>query len=212
MALPSRAVTTLRDLPRQLGYVTGPPLASGLRRRWLLARHPGADIRFDGFAYLGPGFSLSMPHRGHFHVGRDAEFRRDFRAEIEGDGRISIGPGSVFTYGVVVQCTTTIEIGARCVLAQAVTVFDGRHRFRDLDRPLLDQGYDFEPVRIGDGAFIGAKATVMASVGERAVVGANAVVTRPVPPYTVAVGAPARPIDYFGPPGGEPPELAPSTV
>jgi len=47
----------------------------------------------------------------------------------------------------------------------------------------------------------------MAECGTRAFVGASAVVTKPVPPYTVAVGAPARPIEYFGPPGGEPPEL-----
>jgi acetyltransferase-like isoleucine patch superfamily enzyme len=47
----------------------------------------------------------------------------------------------------------------------------------------------------------------MADIGTRAFIGANAVVSRPVPAYTVAVGAPARPIEYFGPPGGEPPEL-----
>jgi len=33
------------------------------------------------------------------------------------------------------------------------------------------------------------------------------VVTRPIPRYTVAVGAPARPIEYFGPAGEEPEEL-----
>jgi acetyltransferase-like isoleucine patch superfamily enzyme len=49
----------------------------------------------------------------------------------------------------------------------------------------------------------------MADVGTRAFIGANSVVTKPIPPYTVAVGAPARPIEYFGPPGGEPAELAP---
>jgi acetyltransferase-like isoleucine patch superfamily enzyme len=44
----------------------------------------------------------------------------------------------------------------------------------------------------------------MADVGERAFVGANSVVTRPVPPFTVAVGAPAKPIEYFGPQDREP--------
>jgi acetyltransferase-like isoleucine patch superfamily enzyme len=37
-------------------------------------------------------------------------------------------------------------------------------------------------------------------------------VTKPIPPYTVAVGAPARPIDYFGPPGQEPEGLSPSAA
>ena len=47
----------------------------------------------------------------------------------------------------------------------------------------------------------------MADIGKRAFIGAGAVVTRPIPAYTVAIGAPARPIEYFGPPGGEPEEL-----
>ena len=83
-------------------------------------------------------------------------------------------------------------------------VVDGQHRFRDLDRPMVHQGYDFTPIVIEDHATITTKCSVMARVGRRAFVGANSVVTRPVPPYTVAVGAPARPIDYFGPPGQEP--------
>jgi acetyltransferase-like isoleucine patch superfamily enzyme len=78
---------------------------------------------------------------------------------------------------------------------------DGNHRFRDLTKPVLAQGYDFRPIRIGDDATISAKCTVIADVGERAFIGANSVVTRPVPPFTVAAGVPARVIDEFGPAG-----------
>ena len=44
-----------------------------------------------------------------------------------------------------------------------------------------------------------AQATVIASLGEHCFVGANAAVTRDVPPYSLAVGAPARVIETFGP-------------
>ena len=64
---------------------------------------------------------------------------------------------------------------------------------------MLAQGYDFRPLRIGDDATILTKATIIASVGRRAVVGANSVVTRDVPDYSVAAGVPARVLDYFGP-------------
>ena len=193
----------LRDLPRVLGYYLGPRLMSWLRKGWVQLRHPHADVQFGPGVYLGPGFSLHIPRAGTFIAGPGVEFRRGFRAELEG-GRIEIGAGSVFTYYVLMQCTTSIEVGERCMFGQSTIVVDGNHRFRDLDKPMLDQGYDFTPVRIGDDATITTKCTIMADVGERAFVGANSVVTRPVPPYTVAVGAPAKPIEYFGPPDREP--------
>lgn len=180
---------------------------SWLRQRWVLLRHPHATIRFGRNVYLGPRFSLDIPGEGTFIVGDGVEFRRDFRAEISGAGRIVIGSGTHFTYSVLLQCSTTIEIGERAMFGQSTIVVDGQHRFRDTTRPMLEQGYDFRDVHIGDDATITTKCTIMADVGPRAFVGANSVVTRPVPPYTVAVGAPARPIDYFGPPADQPAEL-----
>jgi acetyltransferase-like isoleucine patch superfamily enzyme len=201
-------VRLLARLPYVLGYGAGPRLMSELRKRWVILRHPDADIRFGRGVYLGPGFSLNIPGRGTFVAGDNTEFRRGFRAEIEGDGRIEFGADCHCTYYVLMQCSTSITVGDRCQFGQATIVLDGQHRFRDLERPMLDQGYDFAPVRIDDDATVTTKCTIMSDIGRRAFIGANAVVSRPVPAYTVAVGAPARPIEYFGPPGGEPPELA----
>jgi acetyltransferase-like isoleucine patch superfamily enzyme len=181
---------------------------SWLRQRWVIARHPMADIRFGRNVYVGPRFSLFIPENGTFIVGDGVEFRRDFRAEVSGNGRVTIGNGTRFTYSVLIQCTTSMDIGERCMFGQTTIVLDGQHRFRDLSRPMLEQGYDFDPIRIEDDAVITTKCTIMANVGQRAFIGANSVVTNPIPPYTVAVGAPARPIDYFGPPGHEPESLA----
>jgi acetyltransferase-like isoleucine patch superfamily enzyme len=189
----------VRELLRRLTYLRLPRLASEVRRRWLVLRHPHVDIRFDGPVHIGRGFSLFAPEGGALHVGPYVEFRRDFHAELHG-GTVTIGGGTVFTYDVVVQCSSRIDIGERCVFAHAVTVVDGNHRFRDPDVPVLAQGYDLRPIAIGDDATVLAKATVIADVGERAVVGANAVVTRPVPPFTVAAGAPARVIEELRPP------------
>jgi acetyltransferase-like isoleucine patch superfamily enzyme len=206
-SLPQRARDYLRYLPLKIGYYLGPRVMSELRKRWVLARHPHGNVRFGEGVYLGPGFSLHMPGHGTFEVGDRVEFRRDFRAEVEGDGRISIGTESKFTYSVLMQCSTSIDVGDRVMFGQTTIVVDGQHRFRDLTKPMLDQGYDFHPLTIEDDATITTKCTIMANIGTRAFIGANAVVTRDIPPYTVAVGAPARPIDYFGPPGQEPAEL-----
>jgi acetyltransferase-like isoleucine patch superfamily enzyme len=201
----------MRGLRQRLGYQLGPRVMSELRKRWVLFRHPHADIRFGRGTYLGPGFSLHIPGDGMFVTGPEVEFRRGFRAEIWDGGRITIGARSVFTYDVIVQCSKEVAIGERCTIGQAAMVLDAQHRFRDLSRPMVEQGFDVEAVRIADGVTVTTKCTVMSTIGTRAFIGANSVVSRPVPAYTVAVGAPARAIDYFGPPGGEPEELSERT-
>jgi acetyltransferase-like isoleucine patch superfamily enzyme len=204
-------VSIVRRIPQLIGYVHGPRVMSRLRQWWVLARHPHADIRFGRGVYLGPGFSLDIPANGTFHVGDHTEFRRAFRAEVAGDGRILIGEHCHFTYYVLMQCSTTIDIGDHCQFGQSTIVIDGQHRFRDLTKPMLEQGYDFTPLKLEDHVTVTTKCSIMANIGTRAFIGANAVVSRPIPPYVVAVGAPARPVDYFGPPGGEPAELSSSS-
>lgn len=202
-----------RSLRVWLLYLPGPGpwLMSWLRRRWAIWRNPTATIVFQGPVYCGPGFSLHMPRGGTFVVGPGVEFRRNFRAELAGpDARITIGGASVFTYDVIIQCSSSIEIGDHVMFGQATLVVDGNHRFRELDRPMLEQGYDLRPVRIADHVTVTTKCTIIADIGERAFIGANTVITRPVPAFCVVTGAPARVVDYFGPPGGEPAELASS--
>lgn len=193
------------------GFYRGPRLMSWLRKRWVLLRNPLGEIRFEGPVYLGPGFSLHMPNGGTFVVGPGVEFRRGFRAELGPNGKIVIGAGSYLTYDVIITCDTTIEIGERCGLAQSTYVADGNHRYRDLDVPFLAQGYDYRPIQIEDDVQIHSKCTIVNSIGRRSVIGANAVVSRPIPPYCLAAGVPARVLDYFGPPGQEPAELSSSS-
>jgi acetyltransferase-like isoleucine patch superfamily enzyme len=199
MTATDRPVSRARLLPRDLGYVYGPRLRSAIRKAWVRARHPHARIEFGRGVYLGPGFRLHMPSDGSLIVGDSVEFRSGCCVEIAPGATLKIGLGTRFTYNVVIQCGTTIEIGERCVFAHAVTIADGSHRFRDPTVPMLEQGFDFRPLSIGDDAAAMAKATVIASLGERAFVGAGAVVTRNIPAYSLAVGVPARPIHYFGP-------------
>ena len=101
--------------------------------------------------HFGPGFSIHAPYGGTLRVGQAVEFRRGFRLELaEGYSEVSIGAGTAFTYEVVIQCGRRIEIGERCIFGQATMIVDGDHRFRDLDRPIAEQGYDLRPVTIAD--------------------------------------------------------------
>ena len=193
----------LRRLPWRLRYEVGGRLASDARRALVRATHLHCTVEFQGPVHIGPGFSLFIPDRGSLVVGPGVQFRRGFSCEIHGEGAVHIGANTVFTYDTVIQCSTSVEIGADCAIGQ-VMIVDGKHQYEDPDLPFLAQGYDFRPIRIGDGVLIMSKTTITNDVGDRAVVGANTVVTKPVPPYCLAVGAPARVVKYFGPPGEGP--------
>jgi len=160
----------LNDVIRRLGYFVLPQVGSWLRKRWVILRNPHAHIEFRGPVYLGPGFSLYMPYGGHFIVGPAVEFRRGFRAELQGpDARIEIGAFSRFTYDVLIQCSTTITIGERCMFGQSAFLVDGNHKFRELDKPMLDQGYEFRPLTVQDDVTVLTKCTILADLGERAI-------------------------------------------
>lgn len=182
-------------------------LGSRIRQLAVTATHLHCRVEFRGPVYLGPGFHLHIPDRGELVVGTGVEFRRGFVCEISGRGRVTIGDGSIFTSDALIQCTTSIEIGERAIFGQALQIADGSHRFRDWTKHLLDQGYEYKPVTIGDNAVIHSKCTIVADIGASAVIGANSLVNKPVPAYCLAGGVPARVLEYFGPPESRPPEL-----
>jgi acetyltransferase-like isoleucine patch superfamily enzyme len=197
----------LRKLPWRLRYVYGDRFSSEARRLALLASNIHADIRIAKPVRLGPGFRLFMPDGGTFIAHPGCDFRRDFVCEIYGGGRVEIGPGTTFTSSALVQITTSLTIGARAAFGQSTLIVDGNHRWRDPDVNMLDQGYDYTPLDIGDGVMVFTKSTVFASLGTRAIVGANSLVSRPIPAFCFAAGTPARVIEYYGRPEDRPPEL-----
>jgi acetyltransferase-like isoleucine patch superfamily enzyme len=190
-------------LPWRLRYDVGARALSEARRLAILATHTHTRVEIPRPVRLGPGFDLVIPGTGEFVVGRGCDFRRGFVAEIASGGRVEIGPGCTFTSHALVQCSTSIVIGSRVVFGQNLMLADGNHRFRDHTRHLLDQGYEFNPIRIGDNAIVTSKCTILADIGEGAVIGSNSVVTKPIPPFCLAAGAPAKVVEYFGP-SGEP--------
>ncbi|MDP9094870.1 MAG: acyltransferase [Actinomycetota bacterium] len=110
------------------------------------------------------------------------------------EGTLSLGDKSVLARDVSINCYLDVEIGESALIADAVYISDFDHKFADLAIPIKDQGISKSRVRIERDVWLGTKVTVTRGVliGEGAVVGANAVVTRDVPAYAVVVGAPAR--------------------
>ncbi len=119
-------------------------------------------------------------------------------------------PDSTVEFGTIFsQAGTWIEenvyIGPRChiglahlerdvLIAAGVHIPSGpmTHGTADLTKPIQDQPSTRQRVRIGAGTWIGSGAVVMADVGCDSIVGAGAVVTKPIPDRVLAAGVPAR--------------------
>ncbi|HVW81501.1 MAG TPA: acyltransferase [Mycobacteriales bacterium] len=191
--------TDLRRLPWLVRYGYARRIAYRWRRAALLLIHNHLDVEIAKGVAIGPRFDLWMPAPATFHVGTGSEFRRDFFCEIGPGGRVEIGERVIFTSAALIQISTSLIIGRRAVFGQSVMIADGNHKFRDHTKHLLDQGYDFRPIEIGDNAIVTSKCTILNSIGEGAIIGAGSVVTKPIPAYCLAYGAPARVVEYFGP-------------
>jgi acetyltransferase-like isoleucine patch superfamily enzyme len=167
-----------------------------LVRYWRFAvfklRNP--HVITEGFVFLGRRVTLEA-RRGYgrlvigrwVHIGSGNSIRCH-------EGTLRIGDKCVFGKDNTVNCYLDVEFGAATIVADWVYVCDFDHVFDDVTVPIKDQGIVKSPVRVGPDVWLGTKVTIVrgVTVGQGCVVAANAVVTRDLPPYAVAVGVPAR--------------------
>jgi acetyltransferase-like isoleucine patch superfamily enzyme len=128
-------------------------------------------------------------------------------------GQITVGDGVFINSGTMVISRSSVAIGNGVTIAWDCVIYDHdshsldyRDRIADHDQQLIDfptgnmianKNWDTvttAPIAIQDNAWLGFGVVVLkgVTIGEGAVVGARAVVTRDVPPWTIAAGNPAR--------------------
>jgi acetyltransferase-like isoleucine patch superfamily enzyme len=141
------------------------------------------------------GNVLEALREGRLRVGRDTLFEPGVWITAPGQARMTIGAGTFLNLGVMVASLELVEIGDHCMFANGCFITDADHRFDDPARPITWQGFTTRgATRIGANVWCGANVVVTSGVtiGERCVIGANAVVTHDIPSFSIAAGAPAR--------------------
>jgi acetyltransferase-like isoleucine patch superfamily enzyme len=136
---------------------------------------------------------------------------------------VLIGPGVALSAGMVPgqECLVTpvVTIGDRCLIGRGsgivghfsisigndvwtghhVYITDQNHGYEDITIPISKQSQPERAVSIGDGSWLGHGSVVLpgVTIGRHVVIGANSVVTKDIPDFSVAVGVPAKVIRRF---------------
>ena len=136
---------------------------------------------------------MRIINRRKIFIGNDVIILNGARMETWDNGEIHIGDGTSIEQGCHIIATDTLTIGKDCMLSAWIYIADCNHIYNS-DMKLRDAGLKTMKTRVGNNVFIGIGAKIMpgVTIGDHAVIGANAVVTHDIPGYQIWGGVPAK--------------------
>jgi acetyltransferase-like isoleucine patch superfamily enzyme len=194
------------------------PLPPGITLRRLLYRLVLA--RIGNSVQIQP--QVEFVHTRGIEIGHGVKIDRGVSLRNYGqDSRICLGDGVQIDLGVVIKTHCSgiinigeytyigpytclsgnyIKIGKACRIASHLGIYASNHNFADRERKIEEQGNSYKGIVIEDDCWLGSGVRVVdgVTVGQGSVIGAGAVVTKNIPPYSIAVGVPARVISQRG--------------
>jgi acetyltransferase-like isoleucine patch superfamily enzyme len=138
---------------------------------------------------------VSVYGSGRVRIGENVLLYPDVHLETQGNACIELGDELVISRGTHIVAMAGIKIGEGTLIGEYTSIRDANHN-REPNQPIRDSGYSAKPITIGREVWLGRGVTVLGGVmiGDKATVGANAVVTRDVPAGATVVGIPAVPL------------------
>lgn len=121
-----------------------------------------------------------------------------YRSYMYAPHRIQIGKHCLVNRGCRLDGRGGISMGDYVMLGPGCSINSSSHKFDNTDIPILLQGLKYGGVIIEDDVWLGMNSVIMPgiTVGSGAIVGANSVVTRNVPPFAIVGGNPARVLKF----------------
>lgn len=152
----------------------------------------------SSFGRLGMGLGSQIDGRQYMEIGEYVSIGGGSEIVVYGSQtrhpHLVIG-NHVFSQRCRITCAGNLTIGNDVAIGPDVFITDLNHG----TDPTVEGGYLNQPlmikdVTIGDGVWLGQRSCVMpgVTIGEHSIIGANSVVTHDIPPYSIAVGSPAR--------------------
>ena len=152
--------------------------------------HPGGRIVRPRFMSIGDHVSIGLST--HILIHPECRDSKEIILRVEND--VHIGH-----YNLIVA-RKSIILEKNVMLGPWVMVMDHTHHYEDVEIPIKSQPMtDAAPVRLEKGCWVGAYVFISPNVtiGQQAIIGAHSVVNCDIPPYSVAVGSPARVIKRY---------------
>jgi acetyltransferase-like isoleucine patch superfamily enzyme len=177
---------------RRNGMLNAKYARLALRLAWLKLRFRGR-LQTDGPCFVGPGVTIQIGRDAVLRLGRWSWIGHGTKLRVH-EGEVSIGAKTVMGQECTISAFQHVSIGRECIVADRVMLIDFDHGVVEVERPIRLQGIYKRDVRVGHNCWVGYGACVLrgTTVGDNSVVGANTVVTKDVPPNSVAAGAPVR--------------------
>jgi acetyltransferase-like isoleucine patch superfamily enzyme len=166
-------------------------LARFLRRR--IFTRAGWRWRTDGPLFLGRRLELQVAKGATIDFGRFVWIGDGTKIRSH-EGAVEIGAKTVMGQECTISAYRRVRIGEQCVIADRAMFIDFDHGVVEVERPIRLQGIYKRDVEVGSNVWIGYGACILRGVrvGDNAIVGTNAVVTKDVPANAVVAGIPAK--------------------
>lgn len=161
---------------------------------WPVVFRKDVQINNAGKIYLGKNISLDQDCELNV-IDNYQNFRYNYSKPI-----IKIEENVGISKGTLISAVRSIHIKKNAMIGQFCFIGDYDHSYKDIDKPIVVQPLiNINPVVIKEGTWIGAHVTIVSGVtiGRNTVIGANSVVTKDIPDYSIAVGVPAKVIKKF---------------
>jgi acetyltransferase-like isoleucine patch superfamily enzyme len=163
------------------------------------------------FKSFGQSVTLMEPcmitNPQYIEIGDNVRIREYSRIEaVDFDGATRFHPVLKIKSGTKIEqffhigACEYVEICENVLIAGRVYISDHNHCFSDVNKPIMSQGIKSGGrVIIQQNAWLGEGCVILpgVTVGRNSIVGANAVVTKDVPPYSIVVGSPAKIIKQY---------------